>query len=118
MVAISMFLFGYTVLIGWGYYGEQFFEYIFGPRIIVPYRWFYCFLIPFGAMFKVDLVWNWGDIVNGLQVFPTSSAWSPSAAWRLRTQAAATAKQRSSVLSEVACMRSSRRLALAWQHHS
>lgn len=70
MVAISMFLFGYTVLIGWGYYGEQFFEYIFGPRIIVPYRWFYCFLIPFGAMFKVDLVWNWGDIVNGLQVFP------------------------------------------------
>jgi AGCS family alanine or glycine:cation symporter len=70
MVAISMFLFGYTVLIGWGFYGEQFFEYIFGPRIIVPYRWFYCFLIPFGAMFKVDLVWNWGDIVNGLQVFP------------------------------------------------
>ncbi|MCI0332268.1 MAG: amino acid carrier protein [Planctomycetes bacterium] len=70
MVAISMFLFGYTVLIGWGYYGEQFFEYIFGPRIIVPYRWFYCLLIPFGALFKVDLVWNWGDIVNGLQVFP------------------------------------------------
>jgi AGCS family alanine or glycine:cation symporter len=70
MVAISMFLFGYTVLIGWGYYGEQFFEYIFGPRIIMPYRWLYCLLIPFGAMFKVDLVWNWGDIVNGLQVFP------------------------------------------------
>jgi AGCS family alanine or glycine:cation symporter len=70
MVAISMFLFGYTVLIGWGYYGEQFFEYIFGPRIIVPYRWLYCFLIPFGAITKVDLVWNWGDIVNGLQVFP------------------------------------------------
>jgi AGCS family alanine or glycine:cation symporter len=70
MVAVSMFLFGYTVLIGWGYYGEQFFEYIFGPRIIVPYRWFYCLLIPFGALFKVDLVWSWGDIVNGLQVFP------------------------------------------------
>jgi AGCS family alanine or glycine:cation symporter len=52
MVAISMFLFGYTVLIGWGYYGEQFFEYIFGPRIIVPYRWLYCLLIPFGAMFS------------------------------------------------------------------
>lgn len=70
MVAVSMFLFGYTVLIGWGYYGEQFFEYLFGPRIIVPYRWFYAFLIPFGALFKVDLVWNWGDIVNGMQVFP------------------------------------------------
>jgi AGCS family alanine or glycine:cation symporter len=27
-------------------------------------------LIPFGALFKVDLVWAWGDILNGLQVFP------------------------------------------------
>jgi AGCS family alanine or glycine:cation symporter len=70
MLAISLFLFGYTVLIGWGYYGEQFFEYLFGPRIIVPYRWLYCLLIPFGALAKVDLVWNWGDILNGLQVFP------------------------------------------------
>lgn len=70
MVAISMFLFGYTVLIGWAYYGEQFFEYLFGPRIVVPYRWLYCLLIPLGAMAKVDLVWAWGDILNGLQVFP------------------------------------------------
>jgi AGCS family alanine or glycine:cation symporter len=70
MVAFSVFLFGYTVLIGWGYYGEQFFEYLFGPRIIVPYRWLYCLLIPLGAMAKVDMVWAWGDILNGLQVFP------------------------------------------------
>jgi AGCS family alanine or glycine:cation symporter len=27
-------------------------------------------LIPFGAIAKVDLVWAWGDILNGLQVFP------------------------------------------------
>jgi AGCS family alanine or glycine:cation symporter len=70
MVAVSMFLFGYTVLIGWGYYGEQFFEYLFGPRIIVPYRWFYCLLIPFGTVAEVETVWAWGDILNGLQVFP------------------------------------------------
>ena len=70
MVAISVFLFGYTVLIGWGYYGEQFFEYLFGPRIIVPYRWLYCLLIPIGALAEVETVWAWGDILNGLQVFP------------------------------------------------
>ncbi len=70
MIAVSIFLFGYTVLIGWAYYGEQFFEYLFGPRIIVPYRWLYCLLIPIGATAKVDLVWAWGDILNGLQVFP------------------------------------------------
>jgi AGCS family alanine or glycine:cation symporter len=70
MVAISVFLFGYTVLIGWSFYGEQFLEYLFGPRIIMPYRWLYCLLIPLGAVAKVNAVWAWGDILNGLQVFP------------------------------------------------
>ncbi len=44
MVAVSVFLFGYTTLIGWAYYGEQFLEYLFGPRIIMPYRWLFCLL--------------------------------------------------------------------------
>src|SRR4051812_5903099 len=70
MLMVSVFLFGYTVLIGWSFYGEQFLEYLFGPRVVMPYRWFYCMLIPFGALVKVSTIWNWGDILNGLQVFP------------------------------------------------
>jgi AGCS family alanine or glycine:cation symporter len=70
MVAISIALFAYTVLIGWAFYGEQFFEYLFGPKIIKPFRWLYCALIPVGAVIKVQSAWDWGDICNGLQVFP------------------------------------------------
>jgi alanine or glycine:cation symporter, AGCS family len=70
IVAVCAFLFGYTTLIGWAYYGEQFLEYIFGRAITVPYRWVYCFLIVFGAIGKVELVWAWGDLMNGLQIFP------------------------------------------------
>ncbi|MBE3132867.1 MAG: amino acid carrier protein, partial [Acidobacteria bacterium] len=70
VVAICAFLFGYTALIGWSYYGEQFLEYVFGARVILPYRWIYCILILFGAVAQVDLVWAWGDLMNGLQVFP------------------------------------------------
>jgi AGCS family alanine or glycine:cation symporter len=70
IVAVCAFLFGYTTLIGWAYYGEQFLEYVFGPRVTVPYRWVYCLLIVFGAVGKVDLVWAWGDLMNGLQIFP------------------------------------------------
>ena len=33
IVAVCAFLFGYTTLIGWAYYGEQFLEYIFGRRV-------------------------------------------------------------------------------------
>jgi alanine or glycine:cation symporter, AGCS family len=70
LVAFSVFLFGYGTLIGWAYYGEQFLEYWLGPRVVLPYRWTYCLLIPFGAIAKVDLVWAWGDLMNALQIFP------------------------------------------------
>ena len=70
VVAFCTFLFGYTTLIGWAYYGEQFFEYILGRAVTIPYRWIYCLLIPLGAISKVDVVWAWGDLMNVLQVFP------------------------------------------------
>jgi AGCS family alanine or glycine:cation symporter len=70
IVAFCVFLFGYTTLIGWAYYGEQFLEYWLGRRVVVPYRWAYCLLIPFGAIAKVNLVWAWGDLMNALQIFP------------------------------------------------
>jgi len=70
IVAFCAFLFGYTTLIGWAYYGEQFLEYVFGARVTMPYRWTYCLLIVFGAIGKVDTVWAWGDLMNGLQIFP------------------------------------------------
>jgi AGCS family alanine or glycine:cation symporter len=70
IVAFCTFLFGYTTLIGWAYYGEQFFEYILGRKVTVPYRWIYCLLIPFGAVSRVEVVWAWGDLMNALQIFP------------------------------------------------
>ena len=70
LVAFSVFLFGYGTLIGWAYYGEQFLEYWLGPRVVMPYRWIYCLLIPLGAIAKVSLVWAWGDLMNALQIFP------------------------------------------------
>ena len=70
IVVFCAFLFGYTTLIGWGYYGEQFLEYLLGPRVRLPYRWIYCLLIPIGAVLKPELVWAWGDLLNALQVFP------------------------------------------------
>src|SRR4029078_8642476 len=70
MLAFSVFLFGYTTLMGWSFYGEQYLEILFGPKIVMPYRCIYCLLIPLGAIAKVDLVWAWGDILNGAQIFP------------------------------------------------
>ena len=49
---------------------DPFLEYIMGTRVTLPYRWVYCGLIVFGAVSKVDTVWAWGDLMNGLQIFP------------------------------------------------
>src|SRR5687767_10381461 len=70
LLAFCVFLFGYGTLIGWSYYGEKFLEYWLGPRVVMPYRWIYCLLIPLGAVSKVNLVWAWGDLMNALQIFP------------------------------------------------
>ncbi|MEZ5316066.1 MAG: amino acid carrier protein [Vicinamibacterales bacterium] len=70
VVAFCAFLFGFTTLTGWAYYGEQFLEYIFGRQVTLPYRWIYCLLIPFGAVLRPELVWAWGDMMNAFQVFP------------------------------------------------
>ncbi|CAN5616172.1 MAG: sodium:alanine symporter family protein [Acidobacteria bacterium] len=70
IVAFCVFLFGYGTLIGWAFYGEQFLEYWLGPRVVMPYRWIYCLLIPLGAITRVELVWAWGDLMNALQIFP------------------------------------------------
>jgi AGCS family alanine or glycine:cation symporter len=70
IVAFCVFLFGHTTLTGWAYYGEQFFEYIFGRRVRLPFRCMYCLLIPFGAVLAPEVVWAWGDLMNALQIFP------------------------------------------------
>jgi AGCS family alanine or glycine:cation symporter len=70
VVAFCVLLFGYTTLTGWAYYGEQFLEYLFGRRIVLPYRWVYCLLIPLGAVLAPEAVWAWGDLMNALQIFP------------------------------------------------
>ena len=70
IVAFCAFLFGYTTLIGWAYYGEQFLEYLLGRWVVRPYRWTYCGLVVLGATSRVELVWAWGDLMNGLQILP------------------------------------------------
>ena len=38
--------------------------------MILPYRLTYCALVLVGATTSVELVWSWGDLMNGLQIFP------------------------------------------------
>lgn len=73
IVSISSFLFGYTTLIGWSYYGEQGARYLWGQRIVMPYRYVFCIFVFFGSVLQgkyLQIVWNLGDIGNALMAIP------------------------------------------------
>jgi AGCS family alanine or glycine:cation symporter len=70
IVAICSFLFGFSTLIGWCYYGEKCFEYIFGSAYTKVYRVLFVALIMVGAVVSVPLVWAIGTLLNGFMAFP------------------------------------------------
>jgi len=70
VVAISLAFFAYSTLLGWSYYGEKSIEYIFKERAIIPYRIIFTAVVFVGAVVKLDLVWTFADVMNGLMAFP------------------------------------------------
>ena len=73
IIAISSFLFGYSTLLGWCYYGEKCLEYIFGVKIIYPFRIVFILLLFVGANIQgvhLNIIWNTGDMANAFMAFP------------------------------------------------
>jgi len=70
IVAIATALFAYSTLIGWNYYGEKAIEYLLGPRSIKTYRILFIAMVMVGAMVKLETVWNFSDLMNGMMAIP------------------------------------------------
>lgn len=70
LVTLAIIMFGYTTILGWAYYGEKCFEYLFGRNSVVFYRVIFTVLVIFGATLGLDMMWNIADISNALMAFP------------------------------------------------
>ena len=70
IVALCSFLFGFSTLIGWSYYGEKCIEFLFGSRVVKPYRVVFTVMALVGSVVSVPLVWAVGTLLNGLMAFP------------------------------------------------
>jgi alanine or glycine:cation symporter, AGCS family len=70
MVSLGLILFAYSTIISWSYYGEKGIEFILGRRAVLPYKFVYLIFLPIGAALKLDLVWGFADIANGLMALP------------------------------------------------
>ncbi len=70
IVTIALAVFAFTTILGWSYYGERCWQYLFKERSLVIYRALWVLAALAFANVKVDFVWNLADTLNGLMAVP------------------------------------------------
>lgn len=70
-LTLSLVLFAFTTVLGWSYYGERCFEFIFkSTKFLSFYRLVFVIMVALGGYLTLDVVWKIADIVNGLMALP------------------------------------------------
>jgi AGCS family alanine or glycine:cation symporter len=70
ILIFSLLTFVFSTILGWSYYGEKAAEYLWGQRIIKPYRYLWIGAVMVGAVVNVPIVWSFADIANALMAIP------------------------------------------------
>ena len=69
-VAVAMFMFAFTTVLGWSHYGSKAWEYIFGSKTTVVFKVIHIITTFFGAVLTSSLAWDISDTFNGLMMIP------------------------------------------------
>ena len=69
-IAICMFFFAFSTIIGWYFFGQSNFKALFGEKALPVYSVIVVLFILVGSTLKVDLVWAMADFFNGLMAVP------------------------------------------------
>ena len=69
-IAVAMFLFAFTTVLGWSHYGSKAWEYLFGAKTTVVFRIIHVVTVVFGAVLTSSLAWDISDTFNGLMMIP------------------------------------------------
>ena len=70
IVSSSAVTFGFSSILAWEYYGEKCFEYLFKEKWISLYRYAWVLFVFMGALFELEIVWNFSDAMNALMAIP------------------------------------------------
>ena len=70
IVSSSAVTFGFSSILAWEYYGEKCFEYLFKEKWIGLYRYAWVLFVFMGALFELEIVWNFSDAMNALMAIP------------------------------------------------
>ena len=69
-IAVCMFFFASSTIIGWYFFGQSNFKALFGEKLLPVYSIIVVACILVGSTLKVDLVWALADLFNGLMAVP------------------------------------------------
>ncbi|MCB2078019.1 MAG: alanine:cation symporter family protein, partial [Novosphingobium sp.] len=70
IVTVGLVLFAFTTMLSWSYYGERSAEYLFGVKVVMPYRYLWVLFVFLGSVMQLKLVWTITDILNALMAIP------------------------------------------------
>lgn len=70
LIALSLAVFAFTTIMGWSYYSERSLQYLFGTRVIMPFRSVWTAAVVVGATIKLDFVWLLADTLNAMMAIP------------------------------------------------
>ncbi len=69
-IAITILLFAFTTVLGWNHYGTKAWEYLFGTKATLVYKFIHLATILGGALLTSSLAWDISDTFNGLMMIP------------------------------------------------
>ena len=69
-IAICLFFFAFSTILGWHFFGSVNVKYLFGEKAVKLYSALVIIFVIVGSTLKVDLVWELADFFNGLMVIP------------------------------------------------
>lgn len=69
-IAVAMFLFAFTTVLGWSHYGSKAVEYLFGTKGVKVYKVIFVLMIISGCLMTSSLAWDISDTFNGLMMIP------------------------------------------------
>lgn len=70
LLVVAIVLLAFSTVIGWSYYGEKAWEFLFGSSSPVIYKLIYIIFIIFGSVMSLKTVWELSDIFNALMSVP------------------------------------------------
>jgi alanine or glycine:cation symporter, AGCS family len=70
IISFSLLLFAFSTIISWSYYGSRATIYLIGEKAVKPFLYLYGLFVFFGAVWGLDIVWHFVDMVITFMTIP------------------------------------------------